>query len=147
MMTPKSKHVAALCACFSTPLHADSGVTVESKELPPAAPGRFEPNDASLKKYEYPEWFRDAKFGIWAHWGLQAVPRHGDWYARKLYMEGDGDYADHLIRYGHPLVKGYMDIIPLWKSEKWDRSQRRGNLRFPTVENPCRECRSVSVSL
>lgn len=82
--------------------------------------GKFKPTDESLKQYQYPEWFRDAKFGIWAHWGPQAVPRHGDWYARNMYIQGDGDYEDHLKRYGHPSVSGYKDIIPLWKAEKWN---------------------------
>ena len=45
----------------------------------------FKPNKESFKQYKYPEWFRDAKFGIWAHWGPQAVPRYVDWYARKMY--------------------------------------------------------------
>ena len=37
-----------------------------------------------------------------------------------MYQEGDADYKDHLARYGHPSEKGYKDIIPLWKAEKWD---------------------------
>lgn len=49
----------------------------------------------SFRQYRYPEWFRDAKFGIWAHWGPQAVPRQGDWYARKLYEEGGPVYKFH----------------------------------------------------
>ena len=83
-------------------------------------PGPFKPTSESLKQYQYPEWFRDAKFGIWAHWGPQSVPRRGDWYARKMYEEGTEDYKDHLARYGHPSVHGYKDIIPLWKAEKWN---------------------------
>jgi alpha-L-fucosidase len=90
----------------------------------PIAGGKFTPTDVSLKQYQYPEWFRDAKFGIWAHWGPQAVPRRGDWYARNLYIQDAKDwqkgyYEDHLKRYGHPSEKGYKDIIPLWKAEKW----------------------------
>ena len=54
----------------------------------PINKGPYQPTDESLKQYKYPDWFRDAKFGIWAHWGPQAVPRHGDWYARQLYEEG-----------------------------------------------------------
>jgi alpha-L-fucosidase len=73
-----------------------------------------------LKSNQYPEWFRDGKLGIWAHWGPQSVPMMGDWYARNLYIEGQADYADHLARYGHPSKSGYKDIIPLWKAEKWD---------------------------
>ncbi|RSV40353.1 hypothetical protein CA234_12005, partial [Sphingomonas sp. ABOLE] len=49
---------------------------------PVAAPGPFKPTDASLSTYKTPDWFRDAKFGIWAHWGPQAVAGQGDWYAR-----------------------------------------------------------------
>jgi alpha-L-fucosidase len=86
----------------------------------PVNEGPFRPDAASLKEYKYPEWFRDAKFGIWAHWGPQAVPRRGDWYARRMYQQGDKDYADHLARYGHPSKSGYKDIISLWKAEKWD---------------------------
>jgi alpha-L-fucosidase len=90
-----------------------------AQELP-INPGPYHPSESSLKQYQYPEWFRDAKFGIWAHWGPQAVPRHGDWYARELYQEGSSDYTDHLSRYGHPSTNGYKDIIPLWKAERWD---------------------------
>ena len=69
---------------------------------------------------------------MWAHWGPQAVPRRGDWYAKKMYIGdtvdpktgvakgADADYKDHLERYGHPSKFGYKDIIPLWKAEKWD---------------------------
>jgi alpha-L-fucosidase len=80
----------------------------------------FKPNKESLKQYKYPEWFRDAKFGIWAHWGPQAVPRQGDWYARKMYEERSDDYKYHVAHYGHPSKFGYKDIIPLWKAERWD---------------------------
>lgn len=80
----------------------------------------FKPTDASLQQYRYPEWFRDAKFGLWAHWGPQAVPRQGDWYAKNLYMEGSAQNRYHLAHYGTPSKFGYKDIIPLWKAEKWD---------------------------
>jgi alpha-L-fucosidase len=86
----------------------------------PIAEGPYKPTDESLKQYKYPEWFRDAKFGIWAHWGPQAVPRQGDWYARRMYEEGGDAYKYHLEHYGHPSVFGYKDIITLWKAEKWD---------------------------
>jgi alpha-L-fucosidase len=86
----------------------------------PVADGPFKPTDESLSQYKYPDWFRDAKFGIWAHWGPQAVPRQGDWYARRMYQEKDPAYKYHIEHYGHPSVFGYKDIIPLWKAEKWD---------------------------
>jgi len=86
----------------------------------PVADGPFKPTDESLTQYKCPEWFRDAKFGIWAHWGPQAVPRQGDWYARRMYQEKDPAYKYHVEHYGHPSVFGYKDIIPLWKAERWD---------------------------
>ena len=86
----------------------------------PVAPGPFQPTMASLTNYAYPDWFRDAKFGIWAHWGPQAVPMDGDWYARGIYEPGNGHYKYHTNHYGHPSEFGYKDIIPLWKAEKWD---------------------------
>ncbi len=86
----------------------------------PIHPGPFKPTMESLSAYSCPDWFRDAKFGIWAHWGPQSVPMEGDWYARKMYVEGDEDYKHHLAVYGHPSKSGYKDIIPLWKAEKWD---------------------------
>ncbi len=86
----------------------------------PVASGPFRPDMASLKSYQVPEWFRDAKFGIWAHWGPQAVPRQGDWYARLMYIPGTPQYDRHLKTYGHPSKVGYKDIIPLWTAEKFD---------------------------
>ena len=53
------------------------------------AAGPFEPTWESLvKNYKYPDWYRDAKFGIWAHWTAQCVPEQGDWYARRMYIQG-----------------------------------------------------------
>lgn len=82
--------------------------------------GPFNANVASLETYRVPDWFRDAKFGIWAHWGPQAVAGQGDWYARFLYVPGHPHYDYHLKTYGHPSEFGYKDIIPLWKAERFD---------------------------
>jgi alpha-L-fucosidase len=84
------------------------------------APGKFQPTETSLKQYQCPEWFRDAKLGIWSHWGPQAVPMMGDWYARHMYVQGHPQYKHHLETYGHPSKQGYKEIIALWKAEKWD---------------------------
>jgi alpha-L-fucosidase len=86
----------------------------------PIAPGPFQPEFESLAQYQCPEWFRDAKLGMWAHWGPQAVPMMGDWYAKHMYVQGHPQYQHHLETYGHPSTNGYKDIIPLWKAEKWD---------------------------
>lgn len=94
-------------------------VIVETKTEPMAA-GKFEPTWTSLSQYEVPEWFRDAKFGIWAHWGPQCEPAAGDWYARHMYQEGSGQYRRHLERYGHPSEFGFKDVINEWKADRWD---------------------------
>ena len=86
----------------------------------PVAPGPFTGSRDSLTNYNCPDWFRDAKFGIWAHWGPQAVPMEGDWYARKMYQQGTPQYKHHLETYGHPSTNGWKDVIPLWKAEKWE---------------------------
>ena len=83
--------------------------------------GVFEPTWQSLSaNYQAPEWFANAKLGIWAHWGLQCVPEAGDWYARTMYQQGQGKYREHCKRYGHPSEFGMMDFIPMWKAEKFD---------------------------
>jgi alpha-L-fucosidase len=92
-----------------------------SLQLPPIAAGPFKPEWNSLTNYQTaPEWFRDAKFGIWAHWGPQCEPEHGDWYARSMYEEGSGNYKSHLVEYGHPSTNGFKDVIHVWKAEHFD---------------------------
>ncbi len=81
---------------------------------------QFEATFASLMEYRCPDWFRDAKFGIWSHWGPQSVPMFGDWYARNMYIQGTPQYNYHLRHYGHPSKFGYKDICALWKAEKFD---------------------------
>jgi alpha-L-fucosidase len=83
--------------------------------------GPFQPTWESLtQNYRCPEWFRDAKFGIWAHWSAQCVPEQGDWYARRMYLQGDPAYQHHLAHYGHPSQSGFMEIDHLWRAENWD---------------------------
>src|SRR5580698_3273246 len=84
------------------------------------AGGPFAGTRVSLRAYEIPEWFRDAKFGIWAHWGPQSAVEAGDWYARNMYIEGSAQYAYHVKTYGHPSKFGFKDTIPAWKAEKFD---------------------------
>jgi len=79
------------------------------------------PDWASLAAaWRIPDWFRDAKFGIWAHWGAQAVPAFGDWYGRLMYVQGNPFYAHHVQHYGHPSQRGFMEIENLWKAEHWE---------------------------
>src|SRR5579872_455144 len=86
----------------------------------PIVEGKFSPDWNSLSQYQTPDWFCDAKFGIWAHWTAQCVPEQGDWYARKMYIQGDRDYAYQIAHYGHPSVFGFKDIDNLWHAEHWD---------------------------
>jgi alpha-L-fucosidase len=82
--------------------------------------GPFKPTWESLQTYKTPDWFRDAKFGMWAHWGPQCQPESGDWYARGMYEEGSWQYKIHLQKHGHPSTFGFKDVINTWKAEKWD---------------------------
>jgi len=81
---------------------------------------KFEPTAESLKHYRCPEWFRDAKFGIYLHWGVYSVAERAEWYARQMYIEGDELYEHHCKTYGHPSEFGYKDFIPMWKAERFD---------------------------
>lgn len=91
---------------------------------PPARPiaaGPFQANwDSLVRNYRFPDWFRDAKFGIWAHWSAQCVPEQGDWYARRMYLQGDPAYDYHVKTYGHPSKVGFMEIENLWKADRWE---------------------------
>ena len=74
----------------------------------------------SSKAYQCPAWFRDAKFGIWSHWGPQSVPGIFNNYAHDLYTQGSQEYQWHLEHYGHPSKFGYKEVIQSWKAEKFD---------------------------
>lgn len=93
--------------------------------LPPhkIAKGPFQPTWDSLKGYKAPEWFRDAKFGMWAHWDAQCVPEQGDWYARYMYMQGHPQNAYHVAHYGHPSKNGWLEMNNRWKAERWKPEQ------------------------
>ncbi len=89
--------------------------------LAPPVSARIAPDWVSLAAaWRVPDWFRDAKFGIWAHWSAQCVPEQGDWYGRLMYVQDDPHYAHHLKTYGHPADTGFMEIDHLWKAENWD---------------------------
>lgn len=80
----------------------------------------YEATFESLSKHKCPDWFRDAKFGIWSHWGPQSVPMFGDWYARNMYIQDTDQYQYHVRHYGHPSKFGYKDICALWKAENFE---------------------------
>ncbi len=103
----------------SIPSSAEPSVIVDTS-AEPVATGKFEPTWESLAQYQAPDWFRDAKFGIWAHWGPQCEPERGDWYARNMYCQEHWQYEEHLKQYGHPSKVGFKDVIREWKAENWD---------------------------
>jgi alpha-L-fucosidase len=106
------------------------------------AQGPFKPSWDSLQQnHRLPDWYRDAKFGIWAHWGPQCQPRQGDWYAKFMYDQGRPQYAFHVAHYGHPSKFGFKDVINQWKADKWDpatliqRYKRAGAKFFVSMAN------------
>jgi alpha-L-fucosidase len=70
--------------------------------------------------YSTPQWWRDAKFGAWAHWDPQSMPEQGDWYAYHMYQEGSADFNYNVAHFGDPSVYGYKDICKNWVVDLWD---------------------------
>lgn len=91
----------------------------------------FNTSDESLHQYVVPEWFKDAKFGIFLHWGVASETAVIGWYSKWMYQQNDsveggvpdwaaGVYSHHVKNYGHPSEFGFKDLCPLWKAEKWN---------------------------
>jgi alpha-L-fucosidase len=105
-------------------------------EQPQAQP-KYEPTWDSLQQYEAPQWFEDAKYGIFIHWGVYAVPAYGnEWYPRRMYLkvrkngrgkilnqEPDPCYTFHIKRFGPQKEFGYKDFVPMFKAGKFDPGQ------------------------
>ncbi len=86
-----------------------------------AEAGPFKPSWDSLSEYKLAEWYEDAKFGIFIHWGVYSVPAFGnEWYPRNMYLEGKDEFKHHLEVYGPQSKFGYKDFIPMFKAEKFD---------------------------
>jgi alpha-L-fucosidase len=91
----------------------------------PVSPGPFEPTWESIEK-NYPgepAWLREAKFGIWVHFGPQSAGESGDWYARRLYSPGTGANQNHLRKYGSPSGAGYKEVLRDWNPTKLDPAE------------------------
>lgn len=85
---------------------------------------RYQATWESLKKYQCPEWFQDAKFGIFIHWGVYSVPAfESEWYPREMYQKGSKVFNHHIEKYGAQNKFGYKDFIPMFKAEKFDATQ------------------------
>ncbi|MBP5345011.1 MAG: alpha-L-fucosidase [Bacteroidales bacterium] len=85
--------------------------------------GTFGNDWESLSAWECPEWFKDAKFGIWAHWGPQCHAEAGDWYARFMYYQGTGAYNWHTSHFGDPKTFGLKDLCNDWKAQNWNPTE------------------------
>ncbi len=86
-----------------------------------AAPQKYEANWDSLSQYQVPDWYRDAKFGIFLHWGVYSVPAHeSEWYPRLMYRREDPVFEWHRQHWGPQSTFGYKDFIPMFKAEHWD---------------------------
>jgi len=103
--------------------NGDLGLPPDIWNLPqlPIANGPFPADWKGLSRiYTAPEWWRDAKFGAWAHWDPQSMPEQGDWYARNMYIERNPVYAFHNKTFGHPSEYGYKDIAHNWVIDLWN---------------------------
>ena len=85
------------------------------------AAGPYQADWASLGQYQVPEWYRSAKFGIFIHWGVYAVPAfNNEWYPRNMYIQGSPEFEHHVKTYGPHKQFGYKDFVPLFKAERFD---------------------------
>ncbi len=111
----------------ATPLLGSAACSTVGPRAAGAAPtGPFLPTRESLNTYQVPDWFRDAKFGIWNHWGPQSAAEYGDWYARRMYVESEPQYKYHVQKYGHPSKFGFKDVIASWKADQFDPDHLMG---------------------
>ena len=97
-----------------------STYSVNAQNNVPIEQGPYEANWESLKQWECPEWYRNAKFGIWAHWGPQCQAEDGDWYGRHLYDKDHKQGKFHREHFGDPSVYGLKELCRDWKAEHWN---------------------------
>jgi len=111
-----------LAARAASPRAEDAGVAATVRRVEAvAARGPFAPTWASLEKFQAPPWYRDAKFGIFIHWGVYSVPAFGnEWYPRNMYKQDDAVFRHHVEAWGPQSRFGYKDFIPLFRAEKFD---------------------------
>jgi alpha-L-fucosidase len=78
----------------------------------------------SLSQVKTPQWFPDAKFGIFTHWGLYTVPEYrNEWYSRNMYIEGYPEFDHHVKTYGPQKTFGYKDFIPLFTAKSFNADE------------------------
>src|SRR5579872_756825 len=85
------------------------------------AAGPFQANWQSLEGYQVPDWYRDAKFGIFIHWGAYSVPAfESEWYPRNMYLKKEATFKHHVATFGPQNQFGYKDFIPRFTAEHFD---------------------------
>ncbi|HEY3628355.1 MAG TPA: alpha-L-fucosidase [Terracidiphilus sp.] len=100
---------------------ATEAVRKQLAHVEQAPSGPFKADWDSLGAYRVPEWYRDAKFGIFIHWGVFSVPAFdSEWYPRNMYIEGGRAFKHHVETYGPQSKFGYKDFIPLFRAEHFD---------------------------
>lgn len=88
------------------------------------ANGHFKDNNASLCTHTPPEWYKNAKFGIFIHWGVYSVPGYSnEWYSREMYDKTKPSYRHHIKTYGNQKDFGYKDFIPMFKGENFSADE------------------------
>ncbi len=98
--------------------------------------GRYKADWASLSGHKTPDWYVQAKLGIFIHWGVYSVPAYAcEWYPRWMYNPGSREYEYHKKNFGDPKVFGYKDFIPMFKgenfdAEKWVELFKRAGARY-----------------
>ena len=112
----------AIASCSNIPVEYKPDISTYKSPLGTEV---FMPDSASIaRNYQIPEWFKDAKFGVFIHWGVYSVPAYGnEWYPRNMYQEGSEVYKHHIETYGPLTEFGYKDFIPMFKAEKFDADQ------------------------
>lgn len=119
----KLKTIAAMIVMIGL-LGGSAPAIVPDPEVPAVPDGPYQTNWDSLTKHPVPEWFRDAKFGIYTHWGVYAVPEFGtEWYPRNMYIDGSPEQKHHQEVYGDLSKFGYKDFIPMFKAEKFNADE------------------------
>jgi len=96
-----------------------------STYMSPKGTDIYKPDSATIaQNYEIPEWFKDAKLGVFIHWGVYAVPAfQNEWYPRNMYIKDSRAYDHHLETYGNQTEFGYKDFIPMFKAEKFNAEE------------------------
>jgi alpha-L-fucosidase len=114
--------VLAALACPARTQQTPANVQRQLARVDAAArTGPFRANWNSLAGYRVPDWFRDAKFGIFIHWGVYSVPAFGnEWYSRNMYVQGNAAFKHHVATYGPQSKFGYKDFIPMFRAEHFD---------------------------